>query len=54
MDTINKYRELLKSRVARLDEELNMGCPEVIIINELRLIKDAADMIAKSFERLSK
>ena len=54
MEDTKDLLNILTRRMERLDKEIKNSAPEIIIKNELRLIKDACDKLLEKFDKNSK
>ncbi len=54
MEENKELLDILKRRMERLNKEIKDSTPEIIIKNELRLIKDACDKLLEKFDKNSK
>lgn len=54
MEENKELLDILKRRMERLNKEIKDKAPEIIIKNELRLIKDACDKLLEKFDENSK
>ena len=50
MADVKELFKMLNRRIQRLQEEININAPKLIIKTELLLIKDACDKLLKKFE----
>ena len=51
---IKELLTILNRRTERLQEELELRAPKLVIKTELRLIKDACDKLLEKFDKNSK
>jgi len=54
MEDTKDLLNTLTKRMERLNKEIKNNAPEIIIKNELRLIKDACDKLLEKFDKNSK
>ena len=54
MEDNKELLDILKRRMESIKKEIKDNAPEIIIKNELRLIKDACDKLLEKFDKNSK